>query len=243
MANVVLITGANKGIGFEVARQLGRAGFTVLLGARDAERGEAAAAKLRAEGSDVRAVIADLDRAEQTATALAAKIKQEFGHLDVLINNAGVFDMTGGDGPVSTVSIDAMKRTFDVNFFGTVAFTKPFLPLLRAAESARVLNVSSGLGSIGLNNETTSPFYDVKPLGYNASKAALNMFTANLAWELRDTSIKVNSICPGFTATDINNNTGTQTIEEGAVAIVRFAQLGDDSPNAGFFHKDGTYSW
>ncbi len=257
MAKVVLITGANKGIGFEVARQLGRAGFTVLLGARDAARGEAAAAKLRdeaaeapAKGSeagakapDIRAVIADLDRAQETATALAAHIEQEFGHLDVLINNAGIFDMTGGDGSVGTVSIDAMKRTFDVNFFGTVAFTQPFLPLLRAAESARVINVSSGLGSIGLNNETTSPFYNVKPLGYNASKAALNMFTSNLAWELRDTRVKVNSICPGFTATDINNNTGTQTIEEGAVAIVRFAQLGDDSPNAGFFHKDGTYPW
>jgi len=243
MAKVALITGANKGIGFEVARQLGRAGFTVLLGARDAARGEAAAAKLRADGSDVRPVVADLDRAAETATALASYIEKEFGHLDVLINNAGAFDLTGGDGPASTVSIDAMKRTFATNFFGTVEFTQPLLPLLRAAESAIILNVSSGLGSIGLNNDPTSPYYPVKPLAYNASKAALNMFTVNLAWELRDTKVKVNSICPGFTATDLNNNTGTQTVEEGAIAIVRYAQQPADGPTASFFHKDGTYPW
>jgi NAD(P)-dependent dehydrogenase (short-subunit alcohol dehydrogenase family) len=243
VSKTVLITGANKGIGFEVARQLGRSGFIVLLGARDASRGEAAVAKLRAEGSDVRPVIADLGRAHETATALAGKIEKEFGHLDVLINNAGTFDLTGGDSPASTVSIDSMKRTFDTNFFGTVEFTQPFLPLLRAAGSARIINVSSGLGSIGVNSDPASPFYAVKPLGYNASKAALNMFTVNLAWELRDTRIKVNSICPGFTATDLNGNTGTQTIEEGAVAIVRFAQQPDDSPTGGYFHKDGNYPW
>ncbi len=242
MAKIVLITGANRGIGFEVARQLGRSGLTVLLGARDAARGEAAAAKLRAEGSDVRAVAADLDRAAETATALAGQIETEFGHLDVLINNAGAFDYRG-DGPASSASIDAMKRTFATNFFGTVEFTQPFLPLLRAAESARILNVSSGLGSFGINTDPASPFYAVKPLGYNASKAALNMFTVNLAWELRDTKIRVNSVCPGFTATDLNNNTGTQTVEEGAIAIVRFAQTSDDSPTGGFFHKDGAYPW
>lgn len=243
MSKVVLITGANKGIGFEVARQLGRAGFTVLLGARDAKRGEEAASKLRSEGLDVRYVVADLDRAAETATALAGQIQKEFGHLDVLINNAGIFDLTGGDSPASTVTSEALKRTFEINFFGTVEFTQPLLPLLRGAESARIINVSSGLGSLGLNSDATSPFYPVKPLGYNASKAALNMFTVDLAWELRDTKIKVNSICPGFTATDINNNTGTQTIEEGAEAIVRFAQQPDDSPTGGFFHKDGFYPW
>jgi NAD(P)-dependent dehydrogenase (short-subunit alcohol dehydrogenase family) len=173
MAKVVLITGANKGIGFEVARQLGRSGFLVLLGARDLSRGEAAAAKLRTEGSEVRPVIADLDRAAETATALAEQIHREFGHLDVLINNAGAFDLTGGDGSASTVSMDAMKHTFATNFFGTVEFTQPLLPLLRAAESARIINVSSGLGSIGLNNDEASAFYAVKPLAYNASKAAL----------------------------------------------------------------------
>src|SRR6187402_2356320 len=123
MGKTVLITGANKGIGFEVARQLGRAGFTVLLGARDASRGEEAAAKLRAEGLDVRPVVADLDRASETAQALAKQIQEEFGHLDVLVNNAGVFDFS--DGPAGTVAIDTMKRTFATNFFGTVEFTQP----------------------------------------------------------------------------------------------------------------------
>lgn len=243
MAKVVLITGANKGIGFEVARQLGSAGFTVLLGAREVSRGEAAAAKLREQGFDVRPVVADLGRAAETATALAGQIEKEFGHLDVLVNNAGVFDATGGDGPASAVSIESMKRTFETNFFGTVEFTQPLLPLLRAAESARIVNVTSGLGSMALNQDASSPFYPVKPLGYNASKAALNMFTVNLAWELRETKIKVNSICPGFTATDMNGNTGTQTIEEGAMAIVRFAQEPDSGATGGYFHKDGTYSW
>ena len=243
MAKVVLITGANKGIGFEVARQLGRAGFTVLLGARDTARGEAAAEKLRGEGLDVRFVVADLDHAAETSKALASQIGKEFGHLDVLVNNAGIFDLTGGDSPASTVTSEALKRTFEINFFGTVEFTQPLLPLLRGAESARIINVSSGLGSLGLNSDVTSPFYPVKPLGYNASKAALNMFTVDLAWELRDTKIKVNSICPGYTATDLNGNSGTQTIEEGAEAIVRFAQQPDDSPTGGFFHKDGSYPW
>lgn len=241
MAKVVLITGANKGIGFEVARQLGRAGFTVLLGARDASRGEEAAAKLRGEGFDVRFVEADLNRGYETGTALATKVGEEFGHLDVLINNAAIFDAK--DGHASDVGIEALKRTFETNFFGAVAFTQPLLPLLRAAESARIVNVSSGLGSLAINSDSSSPFYDTKVLAYNASKAALNMFTVDLAYDLRETKIKVNSACPGYTATDMNGHSGPQTIEEGAIAIVRLAQLPDDGPTASFIHKDGTYSW
>ena len=140
---VVLITGANKGIGFEVARQLGRAGFTVLLGARDSSRGEEAASKLRGEGLDVRFVAADLNDASSSASHLAKQIKIEFGHLNVLVNNAGVFER--GDGHASDVSIETLRSTFETNFFGTVAFTQPLLPLLRAAENARIVNVSSGL--------------------------------------------------------------------------------------------------
>jgi NAD(P)-dependent dehydrogenase (short-subunit alcohol dehydrogenase family) len=241
MAKVVLVTGANKGIGFEVSRQLGRAGFTVLLGARDMARGEEAAGKLRAEGLDVRFVSADLNRAAESSVALAKQIGDEFGHLDVLVNNAGIFDRE--DGPASSVGIEALRRTFETNFFGTVAFTQPLLPLLRAAESARIVNVSSGLGSLAINSDTSSPYYDVKVLAYNASKAALNMFTVDLAYDLRDTRIKVNSACPGYTATDLNNHSGPQTLEEGAIAIVRLAQLPEDGPTASFIHKDGEYSW
>ena len=243
MAKVVLITGANKGIGFEVSRALGQAGFIVLLGARDPLRGEEAAANLRSESLDVRFVHVDLERANETATVLAEKIAKEFGHLDVLINNAGVADMTGADSPASTTSTDTMKRIFNTNFFGTVEFTQPLLSLLKVAPAARVVNVSSGLGSLEINTNPNKPFYGVKPLGYNASKAALNMFTVNLAWELRDTKAKVNSVCPGYVATDLNNHSGPGTAADGAIAIVKYAQIGEDGPTAGFFHKDGSYSW
>lgn len=242
MAKVVLITGANKGIGFEVARQLGQAGFAVLLGARDAARGEEAAGKLRAEGANVRYVAADLNDAAESAKALAKQIGEEFGHLDVLVNNAAVY-LTGEDGYANKVSIDALRRTFEANFFGTVAFTQPLLPLLQAAKTAQIINVSSGLGSLAINGDPNTPYYHAKALAYNASKAALNMFTVDLAYDLRETGVKVNSVCPGYTATDLNNHSGHQTIEEGAIAIVRLAQANGDSPTGGFIHKDGTYPW
>ena len=241
MAKVVLITGANKGIGFQVARELGKAGFTVLLGARDAARGEEAAAKLRAEGAEVRFVAADLNNPVASATALAKTIGEEFGHLDVLVNNAAIF--SNQDGHASDTGVETLKRTFDVNFFGTVAFTQPLLPLLRAAESAQIINVSSGLGSLAINADANSPYYHAKALAYNASKAALNMFTVDLAYDLRETRVKVNSVCPGYTATDLNNHSGHQTIEEGAIAIVRLARKTEEVPNGGFIHKDGTYPW
>lgn len=241
MKKVVLITGANKGIGFEVARQLGRAEFTVLLGARDVARGEEAAGKLRAEGLDVRFVAADLNQAAESGAALAKQVGEEFGHLDVLVNNAGIFEK--GDGKASDVAIEILRSTFETNFFGTVAFTQAVLPLLRAAENARIVNVSSGLGSIAINGDSSSPYYNAKVLAYNASKAALNMFTVDLTYDLRDTTIKVNSACPGFTATDMNGHTGHQTIEEGAIAIVRLAQLPEDGPSGSFIHKDGSYPW
>jgi NAD(P)-dependent dehydrogenase (short-subunit alcohol dehydrogenase family) len=241
MAKVVLITGANKGIGFEVARQLGRAGFTVLLGAREAMRGEESAANLRKEGLDVRFVLADLNRAGETSQALAKSIGEEFGHLDVLINNAGI--IAKEDGHASDVDIETLRKTFETNFFGTVSFTQPLLPLLRAAESARIVNVSSGLGSIAINSDPSTPYYHAKVLAYNASKAALNMFTVDLAYDLRETKVKVNSACPGYTATDLNGHSGHQTIEEGSVAITELAQLQDDGPTGSFIHKDGVYSW
>ena len=241
MAKVVLITGANKGIGFEVARQLGRAGFTVLLGARDKRRGEDAAAQLRSENLDVRFVPVDLNDGAASGAALAREIGEEFGHLDVLVNNAAIFEK--GDGHASDIGIETLRRTFETNFFGTVAFTQPLLPLLRAAVSAQIVNVSSGLGSLTINGDTSSPYYHAKALAYNASKAALNMFTVDLAYDLRETRIRVNSVCPGYTATDLNNHSGPQTIEEGAIAIVRLAQMSSEAPTASFIHKDGTYPW
>ena len=237
---VALVTGANKGIGFEVARSLGKAGMTVLLGARDANRGEQAAAKLRAEGLDVREIALDLGD-EGTIQAAATRIEAEHGHLDVLVNNAGI--TSPGDGPPSQADLAAVRRTFDVNFFGTIVVTQAMLPLLRQAPAARIVNVSSGLGSLAFNADPTSPYAEVKPLGYNASKTALNMMTVQLAYELRGTRIKVNAADPGYTATDLNANSGHQTVEEGAEEAIRLALLPDDGPTGGYFDRHGVVPW
>ena len=161
--------------------------------------------------------------------------------MDVLVNNAAVFSKQ--DGHASDVGIDTLRHTFETNFFGTVALTQPLLPLLRAAASAQIVNVSSGLGSLAINGDSNSPYYHAKALAYNASKAALNMFSVDLAYDLRDTKVRVNSVCPGYTATDLNDHSGPQTVEEGAIAIVRVAQQDGDSATGSFIHKDGNYSW
>jgi NAD(P)-dependent dehydrogenase (short-subunit alcohol dehydrogenase family) len=237
---IALITGANKGIGFEIARQIGRTGATVLLGARNRALGDAAEAKLKAEGLDARFLSIDItDRA--TIAAAANSIASEFGHLDILVNNAAIADPA--DGPPSTAGFDAVERTLRTNFLGSVAVAQAMLPLLRKAPSARIVNVSSGLGSLTQNSDPAWPHYDVKFLGYNASKAALNMLTVQLAYELRDTPIKVNSADPGYTATDLNYNRGTQTIPEGAAEAIRLALLPDDGPTGSYSNSAGLLPW
>jgi NAD(P)-dependent dehydrogenase (short-subunit alcohol dehydrogenase family) len=223
-----------------VARQLAASGCTILIGARSRVRGEEAAAKLAAEGLDVHYVPIDLEDSITIATA-ARKIDEDFGRLDILINNAGI--AAPGDGAPSVSSPEAMERDFRVNFIGTVAVTQAMLPLLRKADSARIVNVSSGLGSLTRSSDAAFEFVAYKYLGYAASKAALNMLTVQLAWELRDTGIKVNSAEPGYTATDLNEHRGTQTVAEGAVEIVRLAQLPDDGPTGGFSNKNGIVPW
>lgn len=237
---VALVTGANKGIGYEVAKTLGERGLAVWVGARDAGRGEAAAAALRDAGVDARFVELDLTRPE-TAAAAAATIEAEHGRLDVLVNNAAIVDP--GDGPPSSASVDAVRRVMETNFLGTLAVTQALLPLVRRSEAGRIVNVSSGLGSITLNGDPTWDYAAVKILGYNASKAALNMLTVQLAYELRDTPIKVNSADPGYTATDLNGNSGHQTIEEGAAETIRLALLGEDGPTGGYFDTAGSHPW
>jgi NAD(P)-dependent dehydrogenase (short-subunit alcohol dehydrogenase family) len=237
---IALVTGANKGIGYEVARQLANSGCAVLLGARNPALGEAAAAKLAVENLDVRYVPIDLD--DPTAIVAAARgIDADFGRLDILINNAGI--AAQGDGPPSASSLEAIERDFRVNFIGTVAVTQAMLPLLCKAPSARIVNVSSGLGSLTKTGDRAFQFVAYKYLGYAASKAALNMLTVQLAYELRDTAIKVNSAALGYTATDLNENRGTQTVAEGAVEIVRLALLPDDGPTGAFSDKDGSVPW
>ena len=248
MNEIALVTGANKSIGFEVAKGLARAGCTVLVGARNTEAGERAAAELRAQNLDARAIEVDLDRVE-TAQAAAARIEREFERLDILVNNAAI--SLGGskepekrDGPPSKASLKALELLFRTNFIGTVAVTQAMLPLLRRSPSARIVNVSSDLGSISGYADPAWKYQFVKVLGYSASKAALNMFTAQLANELRAEGIKVNSTNPGFTATDLNNHAGPQTVEEGAAETIRIALLRNaDSPTAGFFETAGPLQW
>ena len=237
---LALVTGANKGIGLEVAKSLAKQGTTVLLGARNPAIGEAAAAKLRADNLDVTFVELDLDRNE-TFAAVAEKIASTHGHLDILVNNAGIVDPA--DGPPSTASIAAVERVFHINFFQTVALTQVLLPLLRKAPSARIVNVSSGLASLTLHSDPNWPYGAFKILGYCGSKTALNVFTVQLAYELRDTHIKVNSADPGYTATDLNNNSGHQTLEEGAVEILRLALLPDTGPTGTFSDSNGPEPW
>ena len=237
---IALITGANKGIGHEVARQLGAQGVTVLVAARNAELGEAATAALTAGGADAHFIHLDVTRPE-TVAAAAVQIEKQYGRLDILVNNAGV--VLKGDGPPSKASIDAVRGTLEVNFFGVLTVTQALLPLVRKAPSGRIVMVSSGLGSLTWNADPTWAFAGVKPLGYNGSKAILNMLTVQLAWELRDTKIKVNTVNPGYTATDINGNSGTQTVAEGAAETVRQALVPDDSPTGGFFETGGTCPW
>ena len=237
---IALVTGANKGIGFEIARGLGKAGLIVLLGARDAGLGEEAATTLRREKFDVRFVHVDLARPE-TAEAAAATIEARFQRLDVLVNNAGIADRA--DGPPSAADPDAVRRVMEINIFGAFAVTRAMLPLLRKATEARIVNVSSGLGSLALNGDPDWAFAPYKLLGYCASKAALNMLTVQLAFELRGTAIKVNSADPGFTATDMNEHRGTQTVEQGAAEPVRLALLPSDGPTGGFFETAGPRPW
>ena len=237
---IALVTGANKGIGFEIARRLGQAGLTVLLGARDATFGEAAAGLLRTEDLDVRAVPLDVTQAA-TIEAAARAIRREFQRLDVLINNAGIID--AADGPPSAVEVEAVRHAMETNFIGALAVTRAMLPLLREAPAARIVNVSSGLGSLKLNSDPGWEFAPYKLLGYCASKAAMNMLTVQLAYELRDTTIKVNSADPGYTATDLNGHTGRQIIAEGALEPVRLALLPADGPTGGYSATEGPLPW
>ena len=235
-----LVTGANKGIGYEVASRLAASGCTILLGARNQALGEAAASRLAAENLDVRFLPIDLDDPAGIAAA-ARKIDAEFGRLDILVNNAAI--AAEGDGPPSTVSLVAIERDYKVNVIGAVAVTQAMLPLLRKAPSARVVNVSSGLGSLTKTADPRFQFVAYKFLGYSASKSALNMLTVQLAYELRDSAIKVNSADPGYTATDLNSHRGTQTVAEGAIEIVRLALLPDDGPTGGFSDRHGPVPW
>jgi NAD(P)-dependent dehydrogenase (short-subunit alcohol dehydrogenase family) len=238
---IALVTGANKGIGFEIARGLGAQGAIVLLGCRNLELGKAAAEHLGAEGLDVRPVALDVTSAP-TIEAAASHINSEFGRLDILVNNAGIAleRMT----KPSEVPLDVVRRIYEVNVFGVIALTQALLPLLARSERGRIVNVSSTLGSIGMAaGENGSSDFRPTLLAYNSSKSALNSVTVQFANELRGTRIKVNAACPGYCATDLNNHSGPRTAQQGAQTPVRLATLLDDGPTGGFFDDAGIVAW
>ena len=236
---VAVVTGANKGIGLEIARQLAREGIAVYLGARDEARGREAAEKLRGEGLDARPLRLDVTD-EASVAAAAAQLERDPGRLDVLVNNAGI---AIDDGPPSRVSMDALRRTYETNVFGLVRVTQALLPLLRRSAAGRIVNLSSGLGSLTLNSDPSWPFASVKFLAYNSSKSAVNAITVQLAWELRDTKIKVNAADPGYVATDMNRHQGERSVEQGAATPVRLATLPADGPSGGYFNDEGPIPW
>jgi NAD(P)-dependent dehydrogenase (short-subunit alcohol dehydrogenase family) len=239
---IALVTGANKGIGLETARQLAQQkNITVLLGSRDLAKGEAAARELGKGGLDVRALEIDVNESTSVQKAVA-QVKRDFGRLDILINNAGVL-VDDYNKKVSEQSLDTWRATFETNVFGLVTTTQAFLPLLRESDAGRIVNVSSILGSITYHATPGSPVYDFKVPAYNVSKAAVNAYTVQLAYELKDSKIKVNAAHPGWVKTDLGGDGATMEIPDGAKTSVALATIGADGPNGAFLHMGEPIPW
>jgi NAD(P)-dependent dehydrogenase (short-subunit alcohol dehydrogenase family) len=233
---IALVTGANKGIGYQIAAQLAGRGLTVLLGARDDQRGKEAAAAL-----GVHPVVLDVTDPASVAAA-AALVEERFGRLDVLVNNAGISG--GWAQPPSSVDAALVRTVFEVNFFGVLTVTNAMLPLLRRSPAARIVNMSSGVGSLSAQTGPDGPLAHLPAsAAYVPSKTALNALTVQYARELRKDGILVNLADPGFVATDLNDFRGTRTPEQGAAIAVRLATLGPDGPTGGYFNDEGTVPW
>jgi len=234
----VLITGANKGIGFETARQLAQQGYHVFLGSRDLAKGQRAAAQLHAEGlSAAEAIQLDVTSAESIQAA-RAEIGRKTTVLDALVNNAAI---TGGLPQAALgAGVAAFQEVFATNVFGVAQVTQAFIDLLRAAPQPRIVNVGSSGASLTLSSDPTWKYFHHKAAVYPASKAALHMYTIVLAYELRDTPFKVNAVDPGFTATDLNNHRGTGTVQDAATRLVKYVLVGDDGPSGKFISEENT---
>ncbi len=238
---VALVTGANKGIGFEIARQLGRHGFSVVLAGRDETKVREAAARLKGEGLDAQHVVLDVADPE-SAEAAARWVGKTYGKLDVLVNNAGINAEFGTPPRPSQVPIETLRATFDTNVFGAFAVTQHLLPLLRKSPSARIINQSSTLGSLGVLSDAESPYYGMNMLAYNSSKTALNAMSLALAKDLADEGISVNSVCPGWVKTDMGSDAAPRTVDQGAAIAVKLATM--DAPPTGKYLDDaGEIPW
>ena len=231
-----LITGANKSIGYEAARQLIEKGYYVYLGSRDQQKGQQAVDQLTSEGfNNVEPLVIDVDN-PASIKAARETLGQKISVLDVLINNAGIH----GTMPQTSLDADSsvFRHVFDTNFFGIIDTTQAFIDLLRQSPEPRIVNVTSGLGSLTLHSDPAWKYYQVKPTAYATSKAALNAYTIMLAYDLRDTAFKVNAVDPGYTATDFNNHSGPGTVPDAAARLVKAATLGTDGPTGQFFSDD-----
>ncbi|MET3980691.1 NAD(P)-dependent dehydrogenase (short-subunit alcohol dehydrogenase family) [Mucilaginibacter sp. UYP25] len=235
----VLITGANKGIGLETARQLATAGYHVFLGCRDKQRGDEAVSLLHSEGlNDVEFVRIDVISEESVKQAFDS-LSKKIDHLDVLINNAGI--PGSFPQPATNTATDIFREVFEVNVFGVARVSRIFVPMMQSAPNPRIVNVTSDLGSLGLHTDKTWKHYDVKTAAYGPSKSALNGYTIALAYELKN--FRVNAVNPGYTATDFNNNQGYKTVAEGAAPIVQYAMIDKDGPTGGYFSDYGVTPW
>ncbi|MCW0396803.1 3-oxoacyl-[acyl-carrier-protein] reductase FabG [Xanthomonas sacchari] len=238
---IALVTGATRGIGLHTVRQLAEAGVHTLLAGRDATRASAAALELQGEGLPVEPLTLDVTDAASIAAAVET-VRARHGRLDILVNNAGILR----DDPrlsVSQQSLETWRETFDTNLFGLIAVTQGFLPLLREAPAARIVNVSSVLGSLALHSQPGSPIYDFKVPAYNVSKSAVNAWTIQLAYELSETPIKVNTIHPGYVKTDMNAGEGELEVADGARSSVMMALLDADGPTGSYTHVGQVLPW
>jgi NAD(P)-dependent dehydrogenase (short-subunit alcohol dehydrogenase family) len=240
----VFITGANKGIGFETTRQLLQKGYYVYLGSRSTEAGNAAIAQLKAEGLDNVECI-QIDVTDEASVLAARKtIGEKTDVLDVLINNAGIsgvtFDDNGNVIPqtAADTSIAVFKSVYEINVYGVIRVTQAFLDLLKKSNEPRIVMVSSSQGSITLHSDPNYKYYNYKGAVYLSSKAALNMYTVNLAYEFRDTNFKINAVSPGFTKTDFNYNRGVGTVEDAGKRIVKYAIVDQNGPTGKFFCEE-----
>ena len=229
----VFITGANKSIGFETARQLLDLGYYVYLGSRDLEKGQQAAAQLNS--GNVECIQIDVSD-EISIKAARQVLGEKTDSLDVLINNAGIRGVFPQS--PSSVSVDEIRKVFDTNFFGAIAVTQAFLDLLKKSKAPRIVNVTSGLASLTLHSDPSWKYYQIKGGAYGPSKSALNAYTIALAYELRDTPFKINAVDPGFTATDFNEHRGTGTVKDAGAMVVRYAVIDEKGPSGQYFSDD-----
>jgi NAD(P)-dependent dehydrogenase (short-subunit alcohol dehydrogenase family) len=240
-SKTALVTGATRGIGFETVRQLAQAGVHTLLAGRDRAKAVEAALKLQAEGLPVEAIVLDVTDTASIAAA-ADEVAKKYGRLDILVNNAGILRDEQGR-KISEQTLQAWRETFDTNLFGLIAVTQSFLPLLHKSPGGRIVNVSSLLGSMTLHSDPSSPIYDFKIPAYNVSKSAVNAWTVQLAYELKDSKVKVNTIHPGYVKTDMNAGGGEIEVPDGARTSVALALIDDAGPNGSYRYLDDVLPW